>query len=241
MSAMDTQGKVLIVGVYLSESENRAIEVAGELARSRTWQVEQRWIALGKGPIPAPLAPVTVAREEARTPKFVLVNRLLREVSLEGYAFVLVCDDDIALPEGFLDRYLERVARHDLALAQPARGHGSYVDHFLVEQLDGLAARTTRFVEIGPLFSMRRDAIPLLTPFDEASPMGWGYDFVWPVVLEGAGLRMGIVDATPVMHDLRKPTAHYDWGEAATAMQRYLEARPHLTSAEAFSILEAYE
>jgi hypothetical protein len=140
-----------------------------------------------------------------------------------------------------VDRYLALVERHDLALAQPARTHESYIDHAIVERLDGLAARQTRFVEIGPLFSIRADAASRLLPFDEASAMGWGYDFVWPVVIEGAGLRMGIVDATPVAHDLRKPVANYDYSTARGQMEAFLAAHPHLSKAEAFSIVEAYE
>ena len=152
----------------------------------------------------------------------------------------MVCDDDVTLPEGFLDAYLEVVAAYDFALAQPARSHDSFIDHPFVEQLNGLSARQTRFVEIGPLFSIRADAVPALVPFDEASPMGWGYDFVWPLTMERAGFKLGIVDRTPVVHSFRKPVAHYDHGIADGAMQRYLDARPHVSKTEAFSIVESY-
>lgn len=240
MSGVQPRRKVLVLGVYLADRENRAPEIVAELSRSREWQVEQRWIALGKGDVPEPLAGVTAWRKEARQGKFLLLNRLLASLHLEQYQYVLVCDDDICLPERFVDRYLALVARHELALAQPARTHDSYIDHFLVEQLDGLAARRTRFVEIGPLFSMRGDVVRLLTPFSEASPMGWGYDFVWPLVVERAGLRLGIVDATPVAHDLRKPVANYVHAEAAGEMERFLATRPHLAPRDAFHIVEAY-
>jgi hypothetical protein len=234
------RGKVLVIGVYLADKKNLATPIVRELGRSREWEVAQRWIALGESPVPEPLAPVTTWRQHSRLEKFPLLNRALREVDLAGYRYVLVCDDDISLPEGFLDRYLELVEGHDLALAQPARTHGSYIDHWIVEQHDGLAVRATRYVEIGPLFSMRADAARLLVPFDEGSPMGWGLDFVWPVVLERAGLRLGIVDETPVVHDLRRPAAYYDDGEAVHAMNVYLASRPHLTRQEAFRVVEAY-
>jgi hypothetical protein len=233
-------GRLLAIGIYLSERENNVVGIHRELGRSREWQVEQRWIALGRAPLPPEVAHATAWHQRARRGKFVLLNRLLRDVDLDAYDFVLVCDDDIALPEGFVDRYLALVSRHDLALAQPARTHDSYIDHWLVEQLDGLAARRTRFVEIGPLFSMRRDAARLITPFDEVSPMGWGYDYAWPLVMDGAGLRMGIVDATPVVHSLRKPLDLYDTRDAVIAMHRYLAGRRHLSPHDAFSIGEAY-
>jgi hypothetical protein len=231
---------VLVVGVYLCGKRNNAVEIARELGRAEEWSVEQRWIALGKGEIPEALAPLTAWRQRSRVPKFVLLNRLLGELDVGRHEFVLVCDDDISLPDRFVDNYLDLVTRHDLALAQPARTHDSYTDHWIVERLDGLAARRTRFVEIGPLFSIRRDAARILTPFDEDSPMGWGYDFVWPVIVEQAGLRMGIVDATPVAHNMRKPVALYDMRDAAIAMNDYLESRPHLSLPEAFTIVEAY-
>ncbi len=231
---------VLVAGVYLADRENLALGIAREMEQSRRWQVEQKWIALGKAAIPDALAPVTAWRAESQQPKFRLLNRLLGQVDLGRYEFVLVCDDDIVLPEGFVDHYLELVLRHGFALAQPARTHDSYIDHPIVEQRDGLEARRTRFVEIGPLFSMRRDMVRHLFPFSEESPMGWGYDFVWPVVIERAGLRMGIIDATPVAHKLRKSVTYYDHDSAWREMDAFLARRPHLTRREAYSIVEAY-
>jgi hypothetical protein len=232
---------VLVVGIYLVDREHNAVEIVRELGRSRRWQVEQRWVALGKSTIPDLLASVTAWQAEGPRPKFGLLNELLSRFFDRGrHAYVLVCDDDVTMPAAFLDRYLDLVERHDLALAQPARTHDSYTDHAIVEQLEGLDARATRFVEIGPVFSMRQDVLPLLVPFDVASPMGWGYDYVWPVQIERAGRRMGIVDATPVGHTLRKPAAHYSHREHLRAMKAFLAARPHLTRDEAFTILEAY-
>ncbi len=230
---------VLVAGVYMCDRKNNAVEIAREIAKSREWQVEQKWIALGKAAIPDKLASVTAWKARS-APKFVLLNRLFAQLALDRYAFVLVCDDDIVLPDRFVDHYLDFVTRYDLALAQPARTHDSYIEHWLVEQLDGLVARRTRFVEIGPLFSMRRDVVRLLAPFSETSPMGWGYDFAWPLVIEQAGLRMGIVDATPVSHNLRKTVACYDTGDAALAMKAFLASHPHLSRDDAFTIVEAY-
>jgi hypothetical protein len=232
--------RVLVAGIYLADRENHIRHVAEALRQSRAWHVDQRWIALGRASPDPEVAPITAFAAPEPRPKFVLLNELFRRTPLDGYEYVLVCDDDVRLPEAFVDRYLELVVRHDLALAQPARTHDSYIDHHIVAQMEGLDARLTRFVEIGPLFSARRDALPLLLPFDEASPMGWGYDFVWPVVMEAAGLRMGIVDATPVAHDLRPPALHYDLAGEQQVMKVFLDERSHISHAEAFTVLEAY-
>jgi hypothetical protein len=232
--------RLLALGVYLSDREHLAEGISAELGRSRRWEVEQRWIALGAGAVPEALAGVTVEHVAEPTPKFALINRLLRTADLGGVEHLIVADDDITLPPGFLDRYIELVERHGFALAQPARTHDSYVDHGFVERLDGLDARRTRYVETGPLFSIQRAAFPMLLPFDETPPMGWGLDFTWPVTLERAGLRLGVVDATPVSHSLRKPAAYYDHQTSLEGMAAYLSSREHLGRAEAFTIVEPY-
>jgi hypothetical protein len=232
--------RVLVAGVYLSDKKNLAPHISRTLADSKDWAVEQRWISLGESSPDPDIAPYTVRVVDKPSPKFFLLNQLLKQIDLRDFEYLIVSDDDIQLPEGFLDRYLALVLRHDFALAQPARTHDSYIDHRFVEQLDGIDARRTRFVEIGPLFSLHRAAYNYFLPFDEASPMGWGNDFVWPVLAEKHNLKMGIVDAAPVAHNLRKPVAYYNYGTNADAMRNYLAARPHLSRKDAFFILESY-
>lgn len=229
---------VLVLGAYFVERESRIDHVARELAGSRRWHVEQRWVALGPAARTG-VEPWTVALSRGE-PKFILVNRQLAAVDLDRYAYVLVVDDDVTLPPGFLDAYLDLVGRYGFSLAQPARTHGSFTDHHFVSQLQGLRARQTRFVEIGPLFSIAAEALSTLTPFDEQSPMGWGYDLVWPLLMERAGMTMGIVDETPIAHDLRKPATSYAHGVAASQMAAFLLRQPHLEPLQAFHIVRSY-
>ena len=231
---------VLVMGVYLLDKPSCIVPITRELGKAGYWDVEQRWVGLGTGGVPDEVAGVTVRKAVPPGMKFLLLNQLLAETAIDRYEFIMVCDDDIVLPSGFLDRYLALVRRYDFALAQPSRTHESFIDHPFVEQLDGLVARWTRFVEIGPLFSVQRKAFGLLFPFDEASPMGWGYDFFWPSVIAGAGLKMGIVDATPVAHSFRKPVSYYEHGESSRDMERFLRQRSHLSPDEAFYIVESY-
>jgi len=231
--------RVLVVGAYFVDVASHIAHVSEELQSSREWDVDQRWIALGEHCLPA-MADRTALVSPERVPKFTLLNRVMGALDPGRYAYVVVCDDDIRLPREFLDGYLRMVERYGLALAQPARTHGSYTDHHFVTQLLGIDARETRFVEIGPLFSMRDDALRILTPFDEASPMGWGYDFIWPVVMQRAGLRMGIVDAWPVAHDLRKPVSNYAHSVADDQMKALLGRHPHLEHREAFHIVRSF-
>jgi hypothetical protein len=126
------------------------------------------------------------------------------------------------------------------ALAQPARTINSYIDHALVRHRPWLRARRTRFVEIGPVFCIERSLYPVLLPFDEASPMGYGYDLVWPLQVSAAGGKMGVIDATPVDHSLRGRGAAYSSDAEIQTMAEYLAERAHLRASEAFRTLRRY-
>lgn len=229
--------RVLILGVYLRGIANHAAALSDELLSSRDWEVELHWAAVGTDASSAQadstLQALTRLHSPQRVPKFVLLNRLLSELELGDYRYLIVVDDDIELQQGFLDQFLAIQEARDFTLAQPARTHDSFTDHHFVNQLIGVESRCTRFVEIGPLMSLRRDGYKMLLPFDEEAPMGWGLDFVWPVILEQHDLRLGIVDATPIRHALRKPVSTYDYTSTEPAMQAFLAKRPHLSLAEA--------
>lgn len=233
-------GRVLVAGIYLSSEANNIEHIVAELSSSRQWETIQKWIGIGSEPVSKEVKKVTSATIREGLPKFVLLNRILGQEDLDRYEYILISDDDIALPGSFLDTYLDFVGRHDFALAQPARTHNSYIDHPFVEQLDGLDARRTRFVEIGPFVSIRHDAYTVLLPFDEGAHMGWGFDFVWPWLVEQQGLRMGIIDATPVEHSMRKPVKNYQYDDAHRSMKEYLARNHGLSKGEAFTILESY-
>jgi glycosyltransferase involved in cell wall biosynthesis/uncharacterized coiled-coil protein SlyX len=234
------KGAVLLAGVYLADQKNAIRHIVRELDKSACYEVVQKWIALSGDAPSEEVQAVTVMKAGNPQPKFVLLNQLLSAEALEHYDYLLICDDDVILPENFLDNFLLLQQKCDFALAQPARTRNSFTDHPFVEQFEGLKARRTRFVEIGPVVSIRRDAYPVLLPFDETAHMGWGYDFVWPYLIGQAGLRMGIIDATPVEHSMRKPVRNYNYDEANSAMHKYLSMTPHLSKEEAFTILESY-
>ncbi len=239
MTAIEND-QVLAIGVYMPGMSHRAVPISAELLSSKNWAVDLRWATVGDGPVPHELDALTFLQSPARIPKFALLNRLIADINLDQYAMLLVVDDDIELPAEFLDRFLAYQVDHDFTLAQPARTHDSFIDHYFVAQLLGVAARWTRFVEIGPLFSLRRNGFPFLLPFDEAAPMGWGLDFAWPVQLEAQGCRLGIIDATPVRHAMRKPVANYDYLLTQEGMSHFLAQCAHLPHAQAFRALQTY-
>lgn len=214
---------VLVVGVYLTDVPTNIVSLTDALRGARSVDVTVSYAALGHGDVIAELKDVTDAREWSPRPKFALINDLLSRHEVEKYDFVIVTDDDIEIADGWLDAFLGYQQACDFSLCQPARTPDSFIDHPFTQQMYGVDARRTSFVEIGPLFSVRKDAFGLLLPFDEVWPMGWGLDLTWPVLLGAQGLRMGIIDATPVTHSMREPQTQYSGDEARELMGSLLK------------------
>ena len=230
--------RVLVAGIYLADRPHAAGHLVYELAGSGAHEVTQRWTALAPGGEGHCDLPCTISIEVEPASKFGLIDAMTHDA--ENFDWVLICDDDIEIPADFLDDFLDLAERFDFALCQPARTADSYIDHGIVMRMTGLSARRTRFVEIGPLVAIRQDAMPLLLPFGQSCGMGWGLDFVWPYVIGRAGLRMGIIDAVPVAHRMRRSVTGYDHEAASRAMFALLAAHPHLPRDQAFTVLEAY-
>lgn len=225
--------RVLVVGVYLGERENSVAHLVERYGSGDGLVVEQRWACVGPPSEDAAVRAVTALVEPQRTPKFTLLNRLLEPLDLAAYDHIVFTDDDIFVRRGFLAHYLWLVRHFGFAVAQPSRAWHSFFDHEFVLTRPFLVARETRFVEIGPVFSFDRAAAKALLPFDESSPMGWGYDHVWPAVLAPLGLRMGIVDAARVDHSLRPQAAAYRKPDEAAKMEAYFAANTHIGQYEA--------
>jgi hypothetical protein len=230
--------RALVLGVYLAGKPNTADHIAATLRRSRDLDVRQRWVALGGEPSNGELGSVTALTVSEPAPKYSLLNRLLAEEDLDSYDFVLTTDDDIVLPDGFLDLFVGVQSGVGFQLAQPARTRNSYVDHPIVLQQRGVIARRTLFVEIGPLVSFGREIYDLVFPFDETNPMGWGFENVWAHRLRERGISEGIVDAVPIDHSIRPPVEHYEWSGANADRDQYLARHPHLSYEECFRVLE---
>lgn len=229
--------RILIVGVYLADRETNIDDIVHVLSDTDGFQVVQRWAALGGVPPTPRVANVTARVSVPYEPKFVVLNNLLTAVHLDEFEYVVVCDDDVFLPEGFLDSFLDYQSGFAFALAQPTLTADSFINHPIVEQQRGTVARQTRFVEIGPVFSCHREAYPHLFPFDVSSPMGWGYEAVWAGRLARHGQKMGIIDAVPVSHGLRRSVSTYQWDEANRQREEFLARQREAVVDDPFRIL----
>lgn len=232
-------GRVLVAGIILAEQTNNGRAVITELGSAQRYAVEQRWASIGRPDADLAGAGVILTVPET-TAKIPLLRRLLADVTVADYEFLVLCDDDVTLPAGFLDRFLDLQRRFGFALAQPARTENSYIDHPIVQRQPGVQARRTLFVESGPVVSAHRSALGHLLPFPAESPMGWGNEEIWSHRLHAAGLSLGIIDAVPVEHRLRPPTAHYRWEDAERGRAALLAAHTHRPLDECLRVLDVF-
>lgn len=173
-----------------------------------------------------------VTREVAGRGKFENLNRLIEEHPPWTYDWLLVLDDDVALPRGFLDRFLFLAERFELRLAQPAHRHRSHAAWSVTRRRRGVLLRETAFVEIGPVTAFRRSTFEKLLPFPP-SGAGWGLDVHWSAVAGAEGWRLGVVDATAVAHGLRPVASGYDGSSAIAEAREFLRGRPYVTAKQA--------
>jgi GT2 family glycosyltransferase len=204
--------RVLAIGVVRPERTASAASIRKELLRSRH-EVELRTCP-----------PCGLGRFEN-------LNRLLSEHPPAGRDWLLVIDDDIELPRGFLDRLLFLCERFDLQLAQPAHRACSHAAWQVTRRRRESVARETRFVEIGPVTAFARATFGELLPFP-ALRMGWGLDAHWAALAREHGWRCGVIDAVAIGHRIAPAADGYSREAAIEEARSFLAGRPHLRAAE---------
>ncbi|WP_205696664.1 glycosyltransferase family 2 protein [Conexibacter sp. SYSU D00693] len=169
--------------------------------------------------------------------KFENLNALLDEGEPPGaFDWLLVLDDDVALPAGALDVLLHVADEGDLRLAQPAHRAHSHAAWPVTRRDPRADWRETTFVEIGPVTLFHRDTFSALLPFPAGLRMGWGLDSHWAALAREHGWRLGIVDAVPVAHTLRPTAADYPREAAAAEARSFLRDRPYVTRDEVTTV-----
>jgi GT2 family glycosyltransferase len=206
--------RVLVVGVDRPRADGAMRAALAELARSRH-DLE-----------------TAIAPDPGGRGKFENLDLLLREHPAQGHDWLLVVDDDVSLPRGFLDRFLFLAERFDLRLAQPAHRRRSHAAWSVTRRRALSLVRETAFVEIGPVTAFHADTFSTLLPFPPLR-MGWGLDVHWAAVARRHGWRLGVVDAVAVAH-LAAPVADsYPRAEAVAEAEAFLDGRPYVSRAEA--------
>jgi hypothetical protein len=197
--------KVLIMAVRVP-ARSRELERLFASISSKHHRVEKRIATLhaGKG-------------------KFQNINYALEEVDIDRFDWLVVFDDDVALPADFLDRFLYLAEKTDLKLCQPAHNFHSYQSYAITQRRWSSLVRVTHYVESGPITAFRREMFPLVLPFPELR-WAWGEDLAWSEKAMSHGYRIGIIDGTPISH-LRPVGDAYCGREARKEAMEFLRSR----------------
>jgi glycosyltransferase involved in cell wall biosynthesis len=217
--------RVLVLGVERPEHRALAQEIRSELARSR------HWVELHFGG-PGDLG------------KFENLNRMLAEragemgrageegePTIPDHDWLLLIDDDILLPRGFLDRFLFLAERFSLDLAQPAHRLRSHAAWSVTRRRPFSVVRETPFVEIGPVTAFSRRTFSALLPFPPLR-MGWGLDAHWAALAREHGWRCGVLDAVSIRHRAAPAASAYSREAALAEARDFLAHRPYLPARE---------
>jgi hypothetical protein len=70
--------------------------------------------------------------------------------------------------------------------------------------------------------------------------MGWGLDAHWAAVARDHAWAVGIVDATPIRHGLRRTASGYAHADAVAEGRAFLAERAHLSASEMSETLESF-
>jgi hypothetical protein len=212
--------RVLVLGVERPERSALASAIRTELMRSRH-DVELHLTPPGE------------------LGKFQNLNRLLAAHPVEGHDWLLVVDDDVVLPRGFLDRTLFLAERFDFQLVQPAHRAHSHAAWRVTRRRPGALARQTPFMEIGPVSAFARATFATLLPFPDVR-MGWGLDLHWGALARAHGWRCGVLDAVAISHSAAPAGDAYSREEAVAEARTLLATRPHIAAAEANTTIATY-
>jgi GT2 family glycosyltransferase len=205
--------KVLALGVERPEHRTLAAAIRAELERSRHDVELHTCTPAGAG-------------------KFENLNRLLAAHPADGHDWLVVIDDDVELPRGFLDRMLFLCERFALDLAQPAHRHNSHAAWRITRRHTGSIVRETPFVEIGPVTAFARSTFSTLLPFP-ALRMGWGLDLHWAALARERGWRCGILDALAIGHRAVPAAGAYSREAAVAEARAFLAEHRYLSAREA--------
>ena len=153
--------------------------------------------------------------------KFHNINLALAKSDLAAVDWLIVTDDDVDLPDDFLDTLLAVGEHAKLKLSMPAHRFRSHSTFLITQRVWGSLVRQTNFVEIGPLTVIRREGFEALVPFP---PSRWAYgiDLLWAEICRRRGWRMGVVDAVPITH-LKPVGGSYSADEAIKEGRDLLE------------------
>lgn len=171
----------------------------GAPPESRNWDLHLSYFGDQSNPFSDRPPDVTMSFEKGTKAigTVACLNKLGERVT--AYDWVWLPDDDLKADLPTLNRFFDIVMEHDLDLAQPALGAGSYISYDITLQRPHMKLRYTTVVE-GMAACFSRHALELCQPYFDATASSWGPMHLFPRLLGYPERKIAIVDETPVVH-----------------------------------------
>jgi hypothetical protein len=132
----------------------------------------------------------------SRTELLTQLDQKMRESADE---FVLLADDDFEFIRGAIAPFIRISARCGFMLSQPSHIPSSNCSYSFTHCRPWLIARSTTFVEPGPIVLIHPDFYSRVFPMPTNFGMGWGLELLWLKCLAPKE-RFGIVDSVCISH-----------------------------------------
>lgn len=116
---------------------------------------------------------------------------------IQTYTYIWLPDNDVSVSTADINRLFKTAEENSLQLSQPAMT--GYVSHKVTLPQPGSFLRYTNFVEVlAPL--MHVTTLLKLNDTFLINYSGWGYDYLWPLLLGYPQNKIAIIDAIIMRH-----------------------------------------
>ncbi len=116
---------------------------------------------------------------------------------ISNYKYIWFPDDDVSISTKNINRLFETATQYQLSICQPAME--GYVSHEITKPVSNNLLRYTNFVEVlAPLFNLE-SLLKVYETFD-LNYSSWGYDYLWPHLLEYPKDKIAIIDDVIMTH-----------------------------------------
>ena len=116
---------------------------------------------------------------------------------ISNYSYIWMPDNDVSISTEGINKLFELAEYYNLSLCQPAMK--GYVSHPITVPQNDSKLRYTNFVEVlAPLMSL--ETLMLVKDTFDENYSGWGYDFLWPYMLEYPEDKIAIIDSIIMTH-----------------------------------------
>ncbi|MCA6438296.1 MAG: hypothetical protein IM598_06745 [Chitinophagaceae bacterium] len=116
---------------------------------------------------------------------------------VQTYTYIWLPDNDVSIATDHINKLFKTAEEYNLMLSQPAMT--GYISHRVTQPQPGSFLRYTNFVEVlAPL--MHINTLLKLTDTFLINYSGWGYDYLWPLILGYPENKIAIIDAIIMCH-----------------------------------------